>query len=370
MFGGGQGGGGMPNPFAQMMFANAASGGGAAAAAGQPPGQDGPGGFIDPFQVLFGQGGGGYDQRVIEQLFAAGAFGGAEAAAQQPDPRSAGRPPTAAATLRALPKVKVTKHDIEANESDECAICLDELVVGQPALRIPCGHLYHEDCVKDWLKKSNECPVCRFELPTDDAEYERGRRKRMEGRKLRMRMTDLTVKSVQELQRLANFIDVDVRGCLEKSELVEKIAASSKVEIIGQAVDDEDSPGTGLPTLSREKLEAMTEKEMMATMEQLGVDASDCSEKARLISRLILSGRCNVVSDGQARGPDNVPVASAEPADDPMNGGGGGGGGPPLAERSVGELRKLAQRLGVSLVGCLEKGEIVARIEASPDFHG
>merc|ERR1719188_87701 len=129
---------------------------------------------------------------------------------QQPEQRS-GPPPTSAATLRSLPRIKVTAYDIAANEGSECSICLGDLEVGEPALRIPCGHLFHEECVKDWLKKSNECPVCRFELPTDDAEYERGRQTRMASRKIRMRRVDLDVKSVQELKHLAHFIGVDVK---------------------------------------------------------------------------------------------------------------------------------------------------------------
>ncbi|CAK0856642.1 unnamed protein product, partial [Prorocentrum cordatum] len=56
--------------------------------------------------------------------------------------------PTAASTLRTLPRVKVTAHDLAANEGTECSICLDELVLGESALRIPCGHLFHEECVK------------------------------------------------------------------------------------------------------------------------------------------------------------------------------------------------------------------------------
>lgn len=347
-----------------------------------------------PFQeALFGPGGlaSAADPLVVEQLLASGAadfFTGAAQQQSQP-PEKKGPPATSASALRSLPRIKVTAYDIAANESAECSICLDELVIGQPALRIPCGHLYHEDCVKDWLKKSNECPVCRFELPTDDAEHERGRQMRMAGRKLRMRHSDLTVKSVQELTRLASYIGVDVRGCLEKSELVDKIAASSKVQIIpvegfeagGSPSSTADSSAPGRPSVfTQSQLDAMSIGEVKALMARLGVDSSDCNEKADMVGRLVLSGRILVSSEREAASGSSAesparPRATSSSGDVVMGGtpeaaaavAAHGGGN--LRGKSVSELRQLAKRLGVSLDGCLEKGELVQRIEASPAFQ-
>jgi len=44
---------------------------------------------------------------------------------------------------------------------------------------MPCGHIYHESCIFQWLKDNNTCPVCRYELETDDEEYNKGVYKRM-----------------------------------------------------------------------------------------------------------------------------------------------------------------------------------------------
>jgi len=320
---------------------------------GQPHG-------IDPMQALFGHGHAAPDPELLQQFFMGGGGGfpmpGFHMQQQQSqEQRKEGPPPTSASALRSLPRIKVTAYDIAANESAECSICLDELVAGQPALRIPCGHLYHEDCVKDWLRKSNECPVCRFELPTDDAEYERGRRQRMAGRQLRMRRLDLTVKTVQELSRLANFIGVDVRGCLEKSELVERIAASSQVQIIPtegmDASASSQDASAAVVVFTRSQLEALSIGEVQALMERLSVDTSDCRDKGDLIARLVLSGRVLVTSDSDDRGQSGTmgaaPAASATAAADTASARSPSayGAGISLAGKSVSELRQVSTRL-------------------------
>ncbi|KAI2497728.1 hypothetical protein MHU86_16770 [Fragilaria crotonensis] len=41
-----------------------------------------------------------------------------------------------------------------------CAICYSGIDEGDRVGNIPCHHLFHVDCLKPWLKKKNECPLC------------------------------------------------------------------------------------------------------------------------------------------------------------------------------------------------------------------
>ena len=49
-------------------------------------------------------------------------------------------------------------------EKPNCCICLDSIEIGKEAIMLPCGHMFHSDCCITWLKKSNTCPICRFEI--------------------------------------------------------------------------------------------------------------------------------------------------------------------------------------------------------------
>jgi len=83
-----------------------------------------------------------------------------------------GKPPASASVVRNLPSVVVTEADVV------CAVCKDEFGVGEGVKVLPCSHRYHEDCIVPWLGIRNTCPVCRYEFPTDDADYERRKAQR------------------------------------------------------------------------------------------------------------------------------------------------------------------------------------------------
>lgn len=88
-----------------------------------------------------------------------------------------GSPPTAKSVVENLPLVELTKEDLQG-ENVACAVCKDEIQLKEKVARLPCSHFYHEDCIIPWLSIRNTCPVCRFELPTDDPDYEQSKTQR------------------------------------------------------------------------------------------------------------------------------------------------------------------------------------------------
>lgn len=85
-----------------------------------------------------------------------------------------GAPPAAVSFVNSLPRVIVNKEH-QKQEDLVCAICKDLLPSGTEVIQLPCFHLYHQSCILPWLSARNSCPLCRYELPTDDKEYEEGK---------------------------------------------------------------------------------------------------------------------------------------------------------------------------------------------------
>lgn len=74
-----------------------------------------------------------------------------------------GTPPAQKAAVDAMPTVKIEENSVQ------CSICLDEFEVGVEAKEMPCKHKFHSKCILPWLELHSSCPVCRFELPSDES---------------------------------------------------------------------------------------------------------------------------------------------------------------------------------------------------------
>lgn len=87
------------------------------------------------------------------------------------DPNRYGTPPASKSAVQALPSINVDAALLKSDLA-QCAVCKDDFELGTVVKQMPCKHVYHDDCIMPWLELHNSCPVCRYELPTDDADYE------------------------------------------------------------------------------------------------------------------------------------------------------------------------------------------------------
>lgn len=63
-------------------------------------------------------------------------------------------------------KKKIKQREIKDHELllTECSICLENYEIGDKISILSCEHFYHKRCLNEWLKKKEECPLCREEI--------------------------------------------------------------------------------------------------------------------------------------------------------------------------------------------------------------
>lgn len=49
---------------------------------------------------------------------------------------------------------------------ETCLVCQCAYEDGDTLKKLPCGHLYHVDCIDPWLGMKNTCPVCKKSVST------------------------------------------------------------------------------------------------------------------------------------------------------------------------------------------------------------
>ena len=86
-----------------------------------------------------------------------------------------GSPPASKEIVNKLKEETITKV---LGSENVCSVCKEEFEVGNVILTLPCKHYFHKECISPWLTAHNSCPSCRFELPTDDEDYERMKKER------------------------------------------------------------------------------------------------------------------------------------------------------------------------------------------------
>lgn len=72
-------------------------------------------------------------------------------------------------------KAETVKEAAEADEDNEsecekCTICLCDFIEAEDVRRLPCMHLFHIECVDQWLPTNRRCPICRVDIENKNSE--------------------------------------------------------------------------------------------------------------------------------------------------------------------------------------------------------
>lgn len=66
--------------------------------------------------------------------------------------------------IAALPVQKVRSGASHLGNQTSCTICIEDFKDGDDVKTLPCLHLYHTSCIDAWLRRSNDCPICKMHV--------------------------------------------------------------------------------------------------------------------------------------------------------------------------------------------------------------
>ena len=66
--------------------------------------------------------------------------------------------------LNVLPESRIADINKLNEENRKCLICLEEYVNNDNAIYLPCFHIFHKNCIIQWIKKHANCPICKINI--------------------------------------------------------------------------------------------------------------------------------------------------------------------------------------------------------------
>ncbi len=76
--------------------------------------------------------------------------------------------------INALPEISITDISKIPNEKKNCVVCLSNFELNDKLMILPCTHLFHTNCIKNWFKTNNTCPICKYKLDRNSINMEEG----------------------------------------------------------------------------------------------------------------------------------------------------------------------------------------------------
>ena len=57
-------------------------------------------------------------------------------------------------------KIPQIYYEKNKYENSQCSICIDEFKESELLKQLKCGHVFHKECLSQWLLNMNNCPFC------------------------------------------------------------------------------------------------------------------------------------------------------------------------------------------------------------------
>ncbi|CAM9213097.1 unnamed protein product [Ectocarpus sp. 13 AM-2016] len=98
-----------------------------------------------------------------------GSSSSSSSSSNNPDAAELGQPPRPPLPPPPPPPPAYLERDgrqvIRASELNaSCSVCLFEYYVDEAVTLLPCGHLYHTECIDIWMRDHVDCPYCRADM--------------------------------------------------------------------------------------------------------------------------------------------------------------------------------------------------------------
>lgn len=73
-----------------------------------------------------------------------------------------GPPPLPKDKIDEIPNVEITQEQVD--HKLQCSVCWEDFKLNESVRKLPCLHVYHQNCIVPWLELHGTCPICRKSL--------------------------------------------------------------------------------------------------------------------------------------------------------------------------------------------------------------
>ena len=67
-----------------------------------------------------------------------------------------------------LNEIEINEISLKKYNKQKCIICLDSYSISDKICFLPCIHYFHFNCIKNWVKESNKCPICKHNIKKNE----------------------------------------------------------------------------------------------------------------------------------------------------------------------------------------------------------